>query len=108
MVDRGGEVGKCGRFVQEALRRVAEVRDLRPSRDPVAGDLEIQALSSASLSGSDPQSDSRQESVARVSSESKRAVALRHFSHRPRRIFRWRGMQGKVELAEALGTTGVG
>jgi hypothetical protein len=44
-----------------------------------------------------------------VSSESKRAVVLRYFSHRPRRIFRWRegGMQGKVELAEALGTTGV-
>ena len=32
--------------VQEAWRRVAEVRHLRPSRDHVAGDLEIQALSS--------------------------------------------------------------
>jgi hypothetical protein len=37
----------------------------------------------------DPQSDARQESATGVSSESKRAVALRHLSHRPRRIFRW-------------------
>jgi hypothetical protein len=77
-------------FVQEALRRVTEVRHLRPSRDHVAGDLETRALSSASSSRSDPQLDGRQESAAGASSESKRAVALRHFSHRPRRIFRWR------------------
>jgi hypothetical protein len=31
-------------FVQEALRRVGEARHLRPSRDHVAGGLEIQAL----------------------------------------------------------------
>jgi hypothetical protein len=61
------------------LRRVAEVRHLRPSRDHVSGDLEIQILSSASSSRSDPQSDGRQESVAGVSSESKRTVALRYF-----------------------------
>jgi hypothetical protein len=75
-------------FVQEALRRVAGYGDLRPSRDHVASDLGIQALSAVSSSRSDPQSDGRQESAAGVSSESKRAVALRHFSHRPRRIFR--------------------
>jgi hypothetical protein len=76
------------------------VRDLRPSRDHVAGDLEIQALSSVSSSRSDPQSDGRQESAAGVSSESKQAVALRHFSHRPRRIFRWRegGCRGRWSL----------
>jgi hypothetical protein len=56
------------------------VGDLRPSRDHVAGDLWIQALSSVSSSRSDPQSDGRQESAAGVSSESKWAVALRHFS----------------------------
>jgi hypothetical protein len=64
------------------------VRDLRPSRDYVAGDLEIQAISSASSSRPDPQSDGRQESAARVLSESKWAIALRYFSHRPCRIFR--------------------
>jgi hypothetical protein len=63
---------------------------LRPSRDHVAGGLEIQALSSAASSRSDPQSDGRQESAAGVSSESKWAVALWYFSYRPRRIFRWR------------------
>jgi hypothetical protein len=45
-------------------------RHLRPSRDHVAGGLEIQALSSAA-SRSDLQSDGRQESAAGVSSESK-------------------------------------
>jgi hypothetical protein len=45
------------------------VRHLRPSRDHVDGDLEIQILSSASSSRSDPQSDGRQESVAGVSSD---------------------------------------
>ena len=86
------------------------IRGLKPSRDHVAGDLGIQALSSVSSPRSGPQSDGRQESAARVSSESKRAVTLRHFSHRPHRNYLslWRGgMQGKVELAEALGTTGV-
>ena len=46
-------------FVQEVLRRVTEARHLRPLRDHVAGGLEIQALPSASLSRSDPQSDGR-------------------------------------------------
>jgi hypothetical protein len=75
----------------------------QPSRDHVASDLEIQAISSASSSRPGPQSDGRQESAAGMSSESKRAVALRHISHRSRRIFRLgeRGLQGKVELAEA-------
>jgi hypothetical protein len=82
------------------LRRVAEVLHLRPSRDHITGDPEIQALSSASSSRSDPLSDGRQESAAEVSSESKRAVALGHFSHRPRRIFRWRGENGGRELLE--------
>jgi hypothetical protein len=38
----------------------------------------------------DPQPNGRQESTAEVSSESKRAVALRHFSHKPCRIFQGR------------------
>jgi hypothetical protein len=80
------------------------VRHLRPSCDHIAGGLEIQALSSASSSRSDPQSDGRQESAAEVSSESKQAVALRYFSHRATSYLSvvGRGMQGKVE-----DTTGV-
>ena len=96
-------------FVQEALRRVAEVRDLRPSRDHVAGDLEIQALSSASSSGSDPQLDGRQEStVGGVEQIKAGGRAEAFFSQAASYLsVEGGGMQGKVELAEALGTTGV-
>jgi hypothetical protein len=44
-----------------------------------------------------------------VSSESKWGVVLRHFSHRPASYLSVEGgsMQGKMELAEALDTTGI-
>ena len=81
------------------MRRVTKVRHLRPSRDHVAGDLETRALFSASSSRSDPQSDGRQESAAGVSSESKRAIALRHAGEGgARRGFRHDG--GRIRRVE--------
>jgi hypothetical protein len=84
-------------------------RHLRSPRDHVAGDLEIQALSSASSSRSDPQSDGRQESAAggveRIKAGGRAEV---FFSQAASYLsVEGGGMQGKVELAEALGTTGI-
>jgi len=86
--------------------RVAEV--LRPSHDHVAGDPEIQTLSSASSPRSGPQSDGRQGgtkgSVERIKAGG-RAEAF--FSQAASYLsVEGGGMQGMVELAEALGTTG--
>ena len=77
------------------------IRDLRPSRDHVAGDLGIQAFSSVSSSRLDPQWDG----VERIKAGG-RAEAF--FSQAASYLSMWRGgMQGEVELTEALGTTGV-
>ena len=88
--------------------RVAEVRHLRPSRDHVAGDLEIQILSSASSSRSDPVRRSIRECCGDVERIKASGRAEAFFSQAASYLsVEGGGMQGKVELAEALGTTGV-
>jgi hypothetical protein len=88
--------------------RVAGGRHLRPSRDHVAGGLENQALSSASSSRSDPQSGRPiRECCGGVERIKMGGRAEAFFSQAASYLsVEGGGMQGKVELAQALGTTG--
>jgi hypothetical protein len=87
------------------LRRVAEVRHLRPSRDHVAGDLKIQIFSSVIVQVGPTVGWPTREccgGVERIKADGRAEVI---FSQAASYLsVEGGGMQGKVELAEALGT----